>query len=181
MHLFEMRFNDSFRLLERDFHVLANSNMHVTITGRHTGGRTQLRFLDCFRTIGAGVMTRSMRLLRGAQGLVCSRTHGYLVNRPLLRNIRRYSDYVPTGTTARTTVNTLPFSSSVGKSHKSSEWVDVPPSGATVQVGTGLESSSTEFAFSSVMGSDGPRFSNFLLRDSCKYKRCMTSMASVSM
>jgi len=126
-------------------------------------------------------MTRSMRLLRGAQGLVCSRTPGYLANRPFPRNIRRYSDYVPTGTTSRTTVNTLPFSSSIGKGHKSSEWVDVPPSGATVQVGTGLVASSTDLAFSSVIGSDGPHFSNLLLRDSCKYKPYMTSAIFVGM
>lgn len=65
-------------------------------------------------------------------------------------------------------MNELAFVSPSQTSPQVAKWVEIPPSGATVQVGQGLEATSNGLAFSSVIGAEGAKFSHLFLRDSCK-------------
>jgi len=122
----------------------------------------------CFFLPHTHIMTRANQLARGARALVTTQAPRYIARARFVRNVRQYSDYIPTGTTIRTAVNELTFASPSQTDHKLSDWVDVPASGAIIEVAPGVEATSTSVTLSSVLGAEGPQFSNIFLRDSCK-------------
>jgi len=113
-------------------------------------------------------MMRTNQLIRGGQALLAAQLPRYVVKARFCRHIRRYSDYIPTGTTIRTAVNELAFASPSQSDHQFSDWVEVPASGAAIEVAPGIEATSTDVTLSSIIGAAGPQYSNIFLRDSCK-------------